>query len=216
MIGAFQAGALISSPWWLAAGVFPVAAYQAKGAASKGNSYVNLANPGTYNLQSTSEPTFDASRGWIFNGTSHFLDTSIVPANQSTTTIIRYANNNSSGGFAIFGFRSTNNLYINPDNSGVIDYVNGTLPAKSVSPSLNSATLAIAGDKTYRNGSVESVTLNGWSGTTGYKIYLGCFYRQSTNLPSNFSPVDIIAFAHFSSILSSAQVLALSTVVASL
>jgi len=40
-------------PWWLSGGIAAancVAAYQPKGAASLEASYVNLANPGTYNL----------------------------------------------------------------------------------------------------------------------------------------------------------------------
>ena len=56
--------------WWLAGGIHPsqvVAAYQPKGAASLDASYINLANPGTYDAQVGSVPKLDSS-GWVFDG----------------------------------------------------------------------------------------------------------------------------------------------------
>ena len=82
-----------SNIWYLASGI-PlancVAAYSAKGAASLAGSYINLANPGTYNLTTTSAPTFDASTGWTFNGTANFLATGIVPNSKNWTYIVAF------------------------------------------------------------------------------------------------------------------------------
>lgn len=53
-------------PWYLAGGVSAancIAAYQPKGASSLEASYVNLANPGTYNL-SGATPAFDSALGY--------------------------------------------------------------------------------------------------------------------------------------------------------
>jgi hypothetical protein len=68
-------------PWYLAGGVDPancVGAYQAKGAASLAASKVNLVNPGTYDLSSTADPTFDTTTGWYFILGKH-LQTGITP-----------------------------------------------------------------------------------------------------------------------------------------
>jgi hypothetical protein len=51
--------------WYLAGGApLPIAAYQPKGAVDLAASYINLANPGTYNVAPGSAPTLGDS-GWI-------------------------------------------------------------------------------------------------------------------------------------------------------
>jgi len=65
----------INPPWWLVAGISAsqvVAAYQPKGAVDLAASYVNLANPGTYDAQVGVAPTLESS-GWVFNGTTQYL-----------------------------------------------------------------------------------------------------------------------------------------------
>jgi len=67
-------------PWWLSGGISAancIAAYQPKGAADLAASYVNLANPGTYNAAPGVSPNFD-SAGWVFTGTQ-WLTTGINP-----------------------------------------------------------------------------------------------------------------------------------------
>ena len=66
--------------WWLSGGISAancIAAYQPKGAADLAASYVNLANPGTYNAAPGVSPNFD-SAGWVFTGTQ-WLTTGINP-----------------------------------------------------------------------------------------------------------------------------------------
>lgn len=78
--------------WWTAGGATGcVAAYQPIGAASLAASYVNLANPGTYDLAvggGASAPAFDAATGWGFDGTNRWLATGISPA-QPLTILVR-------------------------------------------------------------------------------------------------------------------------------
>ena len=74
-------GAAVAVPWYLSGGVSAsdcVGAYKAKGAASLAASKVNLANPGTYDLSSTADPTFDTTTGWYFIAGKH-LQTGITP-----------------------------------------------------------------------------------------------------------------------------------------
>lgn len=65
--------------WWETGGAFDcVGAYKGVGAGSYAASKVNLTNPGTYNLTSTLDPSWDAT-GWNFAGASSLLQTGIVP-----------------------------------------------------------------------------------------------------------------------------------------
>jgi hypothetical protein len=71
-----------SSTWWLAGGISAancIAAYQPKGAASLASSYINLANPGTYNAAPGDAPSFDAAAGWSTNA-DKWLTSEVVPA----------------------------------------------------------------------------------------------------------------------------------------
>lgn len=66
----------VVEPWYLAGGVAlanAVAVYQPIGAASLAASYVNLANPGTYDAAPGVAPTWAGASGWVFNGTSQYL-----------------------------------------------------------------------------------------------------------------------------------------------
>jgi hypothetical protein len=78
--------------WWLAGGIHPsqvVAAYQPKGAASLEASYVNLANPGTYDAAVGVAPTLDTS-GWVFAGAQH-LNTGVIPSANTFFMFVRFS-----------------------------------------------------------------------------------------------------------------------------
>jgi hypothetical protein len=82
-----------STAWWQAvAGKTPIIAYAPKGAASYSNSLINLANPGTNNAAAGIAPTWNASDGWIFNGTSQYLVTGNVTLTEHMTFVVRYSN----------------------------------------------------------------------------------------------------------------------------
>lgn len=77
--------------WYTAAssGATCVAAYDAIGAASLADSYVNEANPGTNNAAPGTAPTWAYGTGWTFTGTQ-ILTTGVTPANdQSWSMIVR-------------------------------------------------------------------------------------------------------------------------------
>lgn len=72
MIKSKYSAAITDKPWWLAGGIprdACVAAYQPKGAADLATSYINLANPGTYNVTQATDkpPTFNTLTGWSNN-----------------------------------------------------------------------------------------------------------------------------------------------------
>jgi len=88
--------------WWVVAGKTCVAAYQPKGAADIAASYVNLASPGTYNAAPGTAPTWDATSGWIFNGSTQYLTTGVIPTVFNTWTVIVRFSNVSGGATTIY------------------------------------------------------------------------------------------------------------------
>lgn len=87
---AFDPGMAAAVPWWFVAGKTCVAAYQPKGAASLAASYVNLANPGTYDAAPGTAPAFAAATGWTFNGGA-YLTTGFTFAATTATLLVRYS-----------------------------------------------------------------------------------------------------------------------------
>lgn len=91
-----RAAAAAAALWWLAGGApAPVAVYQPMGAASQDASYVNLANPGTYDAAPGTAPSWDAAAGWTFNGTTQYLETGTMSPWDTTfnaALIFRFAN----------------------------------------------------------------------------------------------------------------------------
>ena len=88
-----------ASGWWLSGGISAAnckAAYAPKGAASLVASYSNLNAPGTNDAAPGTAPTWDATNGWIFNGTNQYLTTGIVPA-AGYSMIVRFSNLTSDG-----------------------------------------------------------------------------------------------------------------------
>lgn len=82
-----QPGGGAAIPWWMAAGVTPITAWQAKGAASYADSLVNLAQPGTHNLAGEVH-AWSAETGWAFV-LGKRLDTGVVPTAGTWTYIVR-------------------------------------------------------------------------------------------------------------------------------
>lgn len=85
-----------AAPWFLSGGIAAancLVAYQPKGAASLAASYINLANPGTYDAAPVVAPTWDTINGWIFNGTTQYLKigAGLIPQN-GYSMLIRYTN----------------------------------------------------------------------------------------------------------------------------
>ena len=96
--------------WYLRGGIARancVAAYAAKAAASLAASYVNLANPGTYNLTTTSAPSWANATGWSFNGTANYLNTGIVPNSKNWTYIAAFTDS-AAAGRCLLGVYGTN------------------------------------------------------------------------------------------------------------
>lgn len=154
--GGFAAAA--AAPWWLSGGITAancIAAYQPIGAADLATSYINLANPGTNNATPGTAPAWDATNGWKFNGTSHYLTTGVSPTIQVWSVLIRYTNYTSNnknlfGAYITTGF--TASFRIAPFATGV-NYLSGGLLA--VAPAGTTGVFGFAGNLAFRNGVQE-------------------------------------------------------------
>jgi hypothetical protein len=80
--------------WYLTTGVLAsdvICAYQPKTALSLANSYVNLVTPGTGDAVATTPPTWNSTDGWIFNGSTQYLDTGAITITENLTVMVRYS-----------------------------------------------------------------------------------------------------------------------------
>lgn len=173
----FQPKSQASGGWWDLNGTITscVAAYQAVGAASLAASYSNLLNPGTNDLTTTAAPTWNTTDGWIFNG-SKYLDTAIVPATANWSMIVRFSNG-SAGTYTAVGMNAetpNNRFYLRPQHNSSSHIYGYGSNANIVTGALTSGVMALAGVKSYINGSPEAADGTGtWNAGTNLSVYIG-------------------------------------------
>ncbi len=197
-----------AADWWAVAGKTCVAAYQPIGAASLAASYVNLANPGTYNAAPGTAPTWASATGWTFNGTTQYLTTGIVPS-ASWSMFIRFSSA-TVGGIGAY-IDPTNCFYLRPNRLGARTYANGA--GYSVSGAQTSGVMAMAGKNAYLNGATDGTIPAGGSNTAA----IGIGVLDLTSFPVRFFYTGSIqAFAVYSDTLSGAEVAGVSAAMAAL
>ena len=192
----------------------PVVAYQPKGAASLAASYVNLANPGTYDAAPGVAPTWDAVTGWVFTGTE-WLNTSLVPGANNWTYIVQIASMLTSQ--YIFGANQTSPTRLVGlwPKSSVPSFICGTgAYANSFAGStVSDGNIAMTGNTVYVNGT-PTFTLTTATGLPSVPIYFGCSNANGT--PATFGKGNIIAFAAYGSTLTPTQIAAIATAMGAL
>lgn len=203
--------ATTATTWYLAGGIDAancVAAYQPKGAASHALSYVNLANPGTYDAAPGTAPTWDQATGWIFNGTSQYLTTGIVPATDQTwSAVVKFSDSIPSNGVLFDAVDDPRYFAIAPQTTTSPGYQtyfnNGSYRDFTFGDSAGIFTLV--GDKAGRNSWLDPlVTIPTASGVNTAPIYIGC--RSGSSL---WFTGKIQALAFYNIILSTSQLLAI-------
>lgn len=216
VLGSGRGGA--AAPWWLAGGVSAancVAAYQPKGAASLAASYVNLANPGTYDASApVAAPTFDTATGWTFNGSTQHLLTGIVPANLTYTYIVRFSDGPTSGGGYSTVLSSYNGnsqcVWMSTKNTaGYRMYGHGNL-LNSSGAAAAAGVQAIVGNGAYFNGSSEGTIPTGSTPTP--QITIATLNNGGTPATSTTFAFNgkIQAIAIYNTTLTAPQVAAIS------
>lgn len=196
----------VGGNWWEPSGSFTcVAAYQAKGAASKAASLVNLANPGTNDLTETGTVTWATGTGWSAFATNKHFSTGITPAN-GYTLIVRFADGSGTTQMSVAGEENTStatDLAISPVRGSADDrlYYHGGVAILGVRT--YSGVLCVAGGACYIDGVYEGAT-GAWSGTATLPVFIGCINYNGT--PSIAWNGSIQAIALYSTTLDATQV----------
>jgi len=203
------------SPWYLSGGIPAencIAAYAAVGAANLEESYVNLANPGTYNLVNGVAPTWAAETGWTFNGTQ-YKETGITPSSNGETNgwsmFLRFSGFIGSTGYT--GMCALDGTYfsIAPNRGETRRYINGT-GILSNPGGMEAGVIGMAGGTPYLNG-VSDGAINLGTNTKSM-IYIGC-----TGLGPQLPVIgNIQALVIYDSVLTEVQALAISNAMAAL
>lgn len=217
MIVAANSGAAPVVPWYLAGGVDAVncvAAYKARGAESFDASKINLVNSETHGITNgTAYPTWAANSGWSFSAsTVQWLVTDIIPTSTNWSAILHFAGRVNSAAnwerlLGAWGGVAQSSFEILAKSSGP-HYRNGEKLEMSVP--MNYGVLAIAGKAGFRNGVKDGDIGAGNLGA------IPALYIGATNV-GNGAPErdwtyagDILELAIYNTVLTDAQVLAIS------
>ncbi len=200
----------MSLPWYTSGVVAAsdvVAAYRPKGATSLANSYVNIANPGTYDAAPGVAPSWAVATGWTFDGLDDYLTTGIVMAGNDWTVICRYANFDTAAAFgSLFGWTADTDdrfmIFLHYTGNQPEVYVAGDYGI-SADDADAAATITLTYDGMYRDG-VLDIALGAGTGTnTGTDLYIA-----ATNIGGGAvfpCKTDIIALAVYDTKLTTAQ-----------
>lgn len=200
---------LQAPPWYNAGGAAdPLGAWLGKGAGSKAASFINLVNPGTYDLTEIGAINWTDANGWegvLLSG----LDTGITPTSQNYTYICAFNDNGSGNSGIVLGCNQASYVWIRPNNgSAQHSYKNGNSTGTDVAGAVASGVMAIAGVNCYLNGVADGSVAVAWGVATS--VFLTC--RSNTGVPATqYLAGYVIAAAIWNSVLTPAQVLAVST-----
>lgn len=202
------------APWYRAGGApVPVIAYQPKGAASLAASYVNLANPGTYDATPVGTPTFAAATGWTFP--SAYLTTGYAPpGTQTITMLVRYSGAQTINGLGVAGVAQGAKLFLlQPFRTGNKTgfWSNVLLEA---TPAVLSGAIGIVGRTGFVNGAAVGAAAAASQTAYTNSIWIGRYNADGS--PATSFIGNIVAFALYESVLPDAQVAAVSAAMAAL
>jgi hypothetical protein len=210
------------TPWWLSGGISAsncIAAYQPKGAADLAASYVNLANPGTYNAAPGTAPTWDAVNGWIFPG-NKYLKTGVVPVvtSQSWSAIVRASGITGTSSNYIYGCYVTApapdaRFFIVSRPTSFTEFANGAAGKIFLGRNDSAGIFAMAGKNCYFDGLLLGSDTGGNGGTLALEIYIGCANLNGS--PSSYLTGNIQALAIYDMDIST-YIAALNTAIAAL
>lgn len=199
-----------ASTWWDNNGAISgcVAAYAPKGATSLAASYTNLTGNATYNAAPGVAPTWDATGGWTFNGSTQHLTTGVVPVS-GATMIVRFSNAATGTFAAIAGSRTSTGdrrFYVAQQSGPAVLYGHGGIYTQSAT--VTSGVSCVAGQNAYYNGSSL-----GTIATTPSAAFLAIVIGANNldGVVTNFFSGKIQALAIYSVALTAGQVATITT-----
>ena len=203
--------------WWdpNSEGLSVWAAYAAKSAVDLAVSYTDVSG-NSHDAGVGVAPTWDAVNGWIFNGTTQYLTTTFVPAQDgSQTVLVQYTNVSDVNG-VLFGSQDTiageARFYTFPNYVSTVLYGQGQYVQNA--PQLLAGNLAVAGNQGYRNGIADGGAIGVHTGQSTEPLYIGA--RNHNGSPSVWIAAYIQALAIYDTALTAPQVLSIATAMAAL
>lgn len=200
-----------ATPWYLAGGINIVnciAAYQPKNATSLINSYVNLADPGTYNAAPGVAPAFATASGWTFADSSNqHLVTGVIPDRDTGTLIIQYSGAGIAGGPTYVGVSAGSKFTIG-NYGDTMDAARGNNNVRNA-PALTAGNYAISGNTAYRNGVAEPLTITLAGAAITSDFYIGGLNTNGAYTDYTTGPLVVQALAYYDIDLNPAQIAAL-------
>ena len=153
--------------WWQIGDNVVVAAYQPLGAADLADSYINLANPGTFDAAPGVAPTWAAGTGWQGDATRH-LTTGIIP-DDGWSALVRFSESDGNENF--FGMLTSvdTRFYISHVTD---DVIYGQQKFIQVAGANAEGFHAIAGQQGYKDGAPHGDAIGTAAGTYSHEIYL--------------------------------------------
>ena len=192
-----------------------LAAYQPIGAANLAASYVNLANPGTYNLTLGVEPAFDTTTGWKGNGSTTYLKTGIIGLPNNAWSMMACYTSITKGDLFGFWTSSKGAMHIEIGSGSRMIMRNGSSGVEcDNTPILTNGVYGFAALKSFRNGLPESVTLVAATASPGVEIYILALNIDGGVV--NFTDAYVRAVAIANTTWSDAKALSLATAMAAL
>ena len=204
------------TPWWALEGATCcVRAYQPIRAVSQAASYTDWIGNGNAGVGVA--PTWDATDGWTFNGTTQYLTTTFIPQNDQTQSVlVRFSGLGApqvSNRYFLGSYDGSKGLYLGHSIYDIWLASNGG-GTGSVTAAGASGVLALAGSAAYFNGVPFGAAMTGWGAGTPLAAYIGCVNLVGSS--ARYIPVSIQAVAFYDCTLTAAQVLAISTAMAAL
>lgn len=187
-------------PWYLAGGVSAancVGAYQAIGAASLAESYINLATPGTYDLTiaASETPGWNTAYGWDFVAAtpSPLTTGTLIPAD-NWSVIVRYSDLTTSVNWALVGSRGASNTRFYIIGTANTNVVYGCGASVTVTPAPAAAgVLAVCAHQGYRDGVADGAAIGAWSGTSTFPIYIGAYNNNGSTAQAATVRIQAVA-----------------------
>lgn len=160
----------IVPPWYLSGGISAadcLAAWTPVGKSNLANSYINEANPGTYDLSLGVAPEFSNRWGWNFNAitTNQFLKTGLIPTSQNHSYIIKFSDMYDFLDQVLFGSYVAGKYLILQSRLNTtpkkIQFSNCGTSVFTESPQMREGTIGMRGLSCYRNGVYKGVVTGG-------------------------------------------------------
>lgn len=194
--------------WFNLPGV--VAAYQPVGAPGPTLACYNQAMGGRnlYKAIDGVAPTWSSRSGWVFNGSTQYLATGVVPDDVGTL-VIKFIDATLSGDYVIIGSRvsGSTGMFIQNSNSASRVYINGAFKVIT-GGKIAAGIMAVAYNQGYLNGLPDGTTFSVTPYAITHDIYIGCLNNAGS--PIIYRAAKVQTVAYYNRTLSAAEVWSVS------